>query len=61
MKVGDKCTVAHHSGHTDTEQIKTIKAIYNEARNMKSGIAVKVTGLKWTVDSSLINLVTKKK
>lgn len=58
IKKGDKCTVSHHYGHTDTEKAMKIQDIQPNDR-CKSGIEVKVSGLKWTVDSGLINIIKK--
>jgi hypothetical protein len=59
LNIGDKCTVKHHYGHTDTEKVMKIKSFeYNTG--CQSGTAVTVNGLKWPVDSDLIIVIPKR-
>lgn len=60
MEVGDKCTVSHHYGHTDTEKVMNITKI-EENFACKGGIAVWTDGLEGWVSGSLINVITKSK
>lgn len=56
MKIGDRCTVKHHYGHTDTERVMRIKS-FEYKTGCQSGTAVTVDKLKWPVDSSLIIII----